>query len=59
MSTKLKANGSAVCSLKNEKLLEVHEAGGKQGHKARMELIKRGVLDGQGKNTFEIVAESA
>lgn len=57
MPTKLKAGGPAVCTLPISKLREIHTKGGRQGHKARMELIKRGDLDGQGKNLFELVAQ--
>jgi hypothetical protein len=45
MPTKLKANGTAVATMTAEKLHEVHAGGGKQGHKARMELIKRKLID--------------
>ena len=58
MPAKLKANGAVVATLNNDQLRETLEKGGKQGHKARMELIRRGQLDGQGKNTFELVADS-
>ena len=59
MPAKLKANGDVVATLSNDKLHAVNEKGGKQGHKARMELIRRGQLDGQGKTVFDVVAESA
>jgi len=47
-----------MCLFTTAQLYESHETGGKQGHKARMELIKRGLLNGQGKNLFDIVADS-
>jgi hypothetical protein len=49
MAIKLKANGTPVSSLSNDKLSEVHAKGGKQGHKARMELIRRGEVDANAK----------
>ena len=45
MPTKLKANGTAVATLTAEKLHAEHARGGKSGHKARMELIKRKLID--------------
>ena len=59
MPAKLKANGTVVATLSNDKLQEVYEKGGKQGHKARMELIRRGQLNGAGKSVLDVVAESA
>jgi len=43
MPAKLKANGEVVSTLNNVRLQEIYEKGGKQGHKARMELIRRKV----------------
>lgn len=58
MTTKIKANGKPMCVFTRDELLEALEKSGKQGHKARMEMMKRGLLDGQGKNLFELVADS-
>ncbi len=58
MTTKIKRNGQSTCTIQNDKLKEFHATGGRQGHRARMELIKRGLLNGQGKNLFELVADS-
>lgn len=59
MPTKLKANGQSICTINNDRLREIFAKGGKQGHKARMELIRRGQLDGQGKDVFELIVDSA
>ncbi len=58
MPTKIKANGKSMCLFTTDELRDLHEKGGKQGHKARMELTKRGLLNGQGKNLFELVADT-
>jgi len=58
MPIKIKANGAPVCTLSNEKLQEFRKKGGRSGHKARMELIRRDQLSGQGKDLFELVADA-
>ena len=58
MTTKIKAGGKPMCVFTTVELREAAEKGGKQGHKVRMEMIKRGMLDGQGKDLFELVADS-
>ncbi len=58
MTTKIKANGKPMCVFTTDELREELEKSGKKGHKARMEMIKRGLSDGQGKNLFELVADS-
>jgi hypothetical protein len=58
MPAKLKANGTVVATLGNQALRDILAKGGKQGHKARMELIKRKVLTGSGKDEFQLIVEA-
>ena len=58
MTTKIKANGKPMCVFTTDELREALENSGKKGHKARMEMIKRGLLNGQGKDLFALVADS-
>jgi len=56
MPTKLKANGTSVSTLTAEKLHEEHARGGKSGHKARMELIKRELIAANYTDTVATIA---
>ena len=59
MTTKIKAGGKPMCVFTTDELRDLMtKDGGRAKHKARMELIKRGLLNGQGKDLFELVADS-
>ena len=59
MTTKIKAGGKPMCIFTTAELREAMENDGKKGHKVRMEMIKRGLLNGQGKDLFELVEDAS
>ena len=59
MGAKIKANGKRMSEFNNEQLrAELDRAPSKARHRARMEAMRRGLVNADGKSLFETIAAS-